>query len=91
MSKQDLIEFMRKKGNERKKAFFDEMTFQTEDSEHTSAFFQSYHSVVQEKQAKLGEIYNKVDHFALVEAETSDSIAKAEAHKAALEKDIEPV
>ena len=56
MSKEEIIEFMKKKGNTRKKALFDEMLFQTQDSEHTNAFFETYDDVVSNKKAKLSEI-----------------------------------
>ena len=56
MSKDTLISFILKKGNDRKTALYDQMIFQTQDSEFSDRFVGLYHVKVDEKRDKLFEI-----------------------------------
>lgn len=86
MSKEEIIDFMKKKGNTRKKALFDEMVFQTQDSEHTIEFVETYDKVVKEKSEKLKEINSGVNHFGKIEEECESTIADINGQKAEVEK-----
>jgi translation initiation factor 2B subunit (eIF-2B alpha/beta/delta family) len=56
MSKDDLVTFMKKKGNERKRALFEELQFQNKDYQHSVQFSGEFDEVIKEKINKLDAI-----------------------------------
>lgn len=76
MDKESLIDFMQKKGNERKQAIYDWMIFQTKDAEFSEIFVGKFEDKVEEKRQKLQEIDDGVNKFSKIFEEAEQDLEK---------------